>query len=444
MNGSVSTVDFHRISVVTGSSEYGSDHNYNDHSVLKVLGCCNGARTGMGCFRGSRERVELDIEEANLKCPDSFSFPAHIIPINTRSTSLKNTNRGIGTSPDSNLGRTKESQGSLYHSAPLPSKTDSVSQKPDFRLSDPIWQSNGTAFGGPPLPLPLPADPESAARSVTFTSASRSFQETKPGSWTPYASEPRPLPLPKDQLATFRAFTREELAGACQNFSPELLCRDGVAGPVYRCRLGSMKDVDITRITSEPPKAEAYSAPETLKEGHVFPKSNVWSFGVLLLELLTGRKNMDALFPVEEQDLVAFSRSFLMEERKLYLIMDPELKGFYPTRHAKRVANLALECLQEDVVQRPTMREVVTVLRSVYSSSRSSSSTCVRLLPAMKGEEGALLRCGSAPNNDAPLFVCEERRRSCASPLVHCGDRIVKTHQQQHQQQQQQPKPVVD
>lgn len=208
----------------------------------------------MGCFRGSRERVELDIEEANLKCPDSFSFPAHTTPINTRSTSLKGTNRGIGTSPDSNLGRTKESQGSLYHSGPLPAETDSVSQKPDFRLSDPIWQSNGTAFGGPPLPLPLPADPENAARSVAFTSASRPSQEAKPGSWTPYASEPRPLPPPKNQPATFRAFNREELAGACQNFSPELLCRDGIAGPVYRCCLGSMPDVDITRIYSEPPK----------------------------------------------------------------------------------------------------------------------------------------------------------------------------------------------
>lgn len=517
----------------------------------------------MGCFRGPRERVESDIEEANLKCADSFSFPVHIIPINIRSTSLKITSRGIGTSPDSNLGRTKEPQGFLHRSASLPARTESGSQRPDFGPSGQIWQSKGVAFGGPPLPLPLPADSESGNRSFVLTPAPRPFQETKPGSWRPYASEPLPLPPPKDQLATFRAFCREELAGACRNFSPDLLCREVVAGPVYRCRLGNITDVDITRITSEPPKsvrkwivelksvarlrhphlcdvlgfyvyipvpdsnprpsseqlvvyagmqngsldqllygrnsdkppldwpsrlkiafcaaqglaflheispvqvayryfetmniqvdkdfnaglsdycfarkpitniyvlrrAEAYSAPETLRDGHVFPKSNVWSFGVVLLELLTGRKNMDALFPEEEQDLVAFSRSYLMDDTKLYLIMDPELKGFYPTRLAKRVANLALECFQQDVVQRPTMREVVNALRSVYNSS-TITTTSVRSLPAMKGEERALQRCGSAEEKGSPLFVCKQRLRSCVSSPVRCGDRIAEKHQQ--------------
>lgn len=175
-------------------------------------------------------------------------------------------------------------------------------------------------------------------------------------------------------------------------------------------------------------QAEAYSAPETLRDGHVFPKSNVWSFGVVLLELLTGRKNMDALFP-EEQDLVAFSRSYLMDDTKLYLIMDPELKGFYATRLAKKVANLALECFQQDVVQRPTMREVVNVLRSVYNSS-TITTTSVRSLAAMKGEERALQRCGSAQDKGSPLFVCKKRLRSCVSSPVRCGVRIAEKHQQ--------------
>jgi hypothetical protein len=69
-----------------------SNHNNNEHSALNLLGCCIDARTSMGCFRGPRERFDSDIEEANLanfKGADSFSFSAHIIPINIRSTTNK-------------------------------------------------------------------------------------------------------------------------------------------------------------------------------------------------------------------------------------------------------------------------------------------------------------------------------------------------------------------
>jgi len=64
----------------------------------------------------------------------------------------------------------------------------------------------------------------------------------------------RKKPPLKDHLATFHAISTEELAGACHNFSPELLYRDRVFGHVYRCHLDMITNVDITGITSKPPK----------------------------------------------------------------------------------------------------------------------------------------------------------------------------------------------
>jgi serine/threonine protein kinase len=93
---------------------------------------------------------------------------------------------------------------------------------------------------------------------------------------------------------------------------------------------------------------------ETLEKGVLTPKSNVWSFGVVLLELITGRKNLDVRSSKEERNIVKWSRPFLTDDSRLSLIMDPRIKRF-PTKAAWTVAS----------IRKPTMRAVVETLASV-------------------------------------------------------------------------------
>ncbi|KAK4359549.1 hypothetical protein RND71_021778 [Anisodus tanguticus] len=104
---------------------------------------------------------------------------------------------------------------------------------------------------------------------------------------------------------------------------------------------------------------------ETLERGLATPKSNVWSFGIVLLELLTGRKNLDSRHPKEERNLVKWSRPFLADDCRLSLIMDPQLEGRFPVKAARTVADIAQRCLQKDPSERPTMRTVVEQLKTV-------------------------------------------------------------------------------
>lgn len=104
---------------------------------------------------------------------------------------------------------------------------------------------------------------------------------------------------------------------------------------------------------------------ETLERGLVTPKSNVWSFGIVLLELLTGRKNCDSRHPKEERNLVKWSRLFLADDCRLSLIMDPQLKGRFPPKAARTVADIAQRCLQVEPSERPTMRTVVEHLKTI-------------------------------------------------------------------------------
>ncbi|KAM7265519.1 hypothetical protein ACFE04_003202 [Oxalis oulophora] len=104
---------------------------------------------------------------------------------------------------------------------------------------------------------------------------------------------------------------------------------------------------------------------ETLERGLLTPKSNVYSFGIVLLELLTGRRNLDSRHPKEERNLVKWSRPFLADDGRLSLIMDPQLKGRFPAKAARTMADVAQRCLQKDPSERPTMRVVVDHLRII-------------------------------------------------------------------------------
>ncbi|XP_073009258.1 probable serine/threonine-protein kinase PBL1 [Typha latifolia] len=111
--------------------------------------------------------------------------------------------------------------------------------------------------------------------------------------------------------------------------------------------------------------ATANLSVETLEKGLLTPKSNVWSFGIVLLELLTGRKNLDSRYPKEERNIVKWSKPFLADDYRLSLIMDPRIKGRFPPKAARTVADLALKCLQKDPSERPIMRAIVESLASV-------------------------------------------------------------------------------
>ena len=112
-------------------------------------------------------------------------------------------------------------------------------------------------------------------------------------------------------------------------------------------------------------QATANLSVETLERGLLTPKSNVWSFGIVLLELLTGRKNLDSRHPKEERNVVKWSKPFLADDCRLSLIMDPRIKGRFPPKAARTIADIALKCLQKDPSERPTMRAIVESLKNV-------------------------------------------------------------------------------
>ncbi|XP_058086237.1 probable serine/threonine-protein kinase PBL15 [Magnolia sinica] len=130
-----------------------------------------------------------------------------------------------------------------------------------------------------------------------------------------------------------------------------------------------------THVTTRVMGTHGYAAPEYVMTGHLTIKSDIYSFGVVLLELLTGRRSLDKGRPKSEQNLVDWAKPYLASSRKLRYIMDPRLMGQYSVKGSREVASLALQCVSSNPKDRPLMLGIIESLQAVQHLKDIAVST---------------------------------------------------------------------
>ncbi|PUZ63557.1 hypothetical protein GQ55_3G077100 [Panicum hallii var. hallii] len=128
---------------------------------------------------------------------------------------------------------------------------------------------------------------------------------------------------------------------------------------------------------------QGYVAPEYALTGHLTTKSDVYSYGVVLLELLTGRVPVDMKRPPGEGVLVNWALPMLTDREKVVRILDPALEGQYSLKDAVQVAAIAAMCVQPEADYRPLMADVVQSLVPLVKN-RSAQKACNPNMQASK------------------------------------------------------------
>ncbi|KAJ0482969.1 putative protein kinase RLK-Pelle-RLCK-VIIa-2 family [Helianthus annuus] len=126
---------------------------------------------------------------------------------------------------------------------------------------------------------------------------------------------------------------------------------------------------DRSHVSTTPIGTYGYAAPEYIETGHLKLNSDLWSFGVVVYEILTGRRAVDIELPQSEQKLIEWVKQFPVDSKRFRMIMDPRLNNQYSHGAARKVAKLADSCLRKNPEERPLMSKIVDILRHTIRES---------------------------------------------------------------------------
>lgn len=149
-----------------------------------------------------------------------------------------------------------------------------------------------------------------------------------------------------------------------------------------------------------------YMSPEYAMKGIFSVKSDVFSFGVLLLEIVTGRKNtvFASSTPIGliEQTWDLWSQGDILE------LMDPSLGSLCPKNELIRIIHVGLLCVQEGAADRPTMSNVISMITnaSVFLPDPKQAAYCIGKSESGESSSG---KSNLYSINDVSISIMEAR-----------------------------------
>ncbi|RZR90722.1 hypothetical protein BHM03_00018662 [Ensete ventricosum] len=127
--------------------------------------------------------------------------------------------------------------------------------------------------------------------------------------------------------------------------------------------LAKLMDYKDTHVTTAVRGTIGHIAPEYLSTGKSSEKTDVFGYGIMLLELITGQRAFDLARLANDDDVMLLDWvKGLLKEKKLEMLIDPDLQNNYVDSEVESLIQVALLCTQGSPMERPKMSEVVRML----------------------------------------------------------------------------------
>ncbi|CAA7055576.1 unnamed protein product [Microthlaspi erraticum] len=133
------------------------------------------------------------------------------------------------------------------------------------------------------------------------------------------------------------------------------------------------QELDLhTHVSTRVMGTFGYMAPEYATSGKLSEKADVYSYGVILLELITGRKPVDTSQPLGDESLVEWARPLLnqaIENEEFEELVDPRLEKNFVPGEMFRMVEAAAACVRHSAAKRPKMSQVVRALDTLEEAT---------------------------------------------------------------------------
>lgn len=163
-----------------------------------------------------------------------------------------------------------------------------------------------------------------------------------------------------------------------------------------------------------------YLAPEYAETGKITDKADVYAFGVVLLELISGRKAIDNSRPRDQMFLTEWARP-LLESYNLSQLVDPRLGNNFDEYEMHCMMHAANQCIKKDRLMRPRMIQVLRILNPpeesdwIYKGSKSNAS------PGDRSPRGAMASPSDSELSSCPVSSRNSTGVSCSQSEASTG-----------------------
>ncbi|GMJ00715.1 receptor-like kinase 1 [Hibiscus trionum] len=176
----------------------------------------------------------------------------------------------------------------------------------------------------------------------------------------------------------------------------------------YDARVSDFGLAQLAAPTSTPNRVDGYRAPEVTDARKVSQKADVYSFGILLLELLTGKAPTNALLNEEGVDLPRWAQSIVREEWTAE-VFDPKLLRYLHVKEDMvKLLQVAIDCTAQYPDKRPSMSEIITQIEELDCRSPEKGSSMLEMITQVHEADNGSSEKAHSVEVDGPPFSVKD------------------------------------